>query len=69
MNRNTYLGLAIFFLGLAFAFDFNFSNAAQNPEWLWAETPLVGAALASLSLVAVILCLAAERKHLSQTSA
>ncbi len=65
MHKNTYLALAIFFFGLAFAFDLNLSNAAQGPEWLWVETPLVAAVLASISLVAVVLCLAAEKRQLS----
>ena len=65
MHKNTYLALAILFFGLAFAFDLNLSNAAQGPEWLWVETPLVAAVLASISLVAVVLCLAAEKRQLS----
>lgn len=65
MHKNTYLALAILFFCLAFAFDLNLSNAAQGPEWLWVKTPLVAVVLASISLVAVVLCLAEERKQLS----
>jgi hypothetical protein len=65
MNRNTYLGLAILFFCLAFSFDLNLSDTAQGPEWIWVEIPLVAALLASVSLVSVVLCLAAEKRQLS----
>lgn len=65
MNKNTYVGLAILCLGLAFSFDFNLSTPSQGPEWLWAETPLVAMLLASISLISLVLYLAADEKPIS----
>lgn len=65
MHKNTYLTLAILFFGLAFAFDLNLGNAAQGPVWLWEDTPLIAAVLASISLLSVVLCLAADKQQVS----
>jgi|GEM_PF-3156937 len=65
MNKNTYLALAILLFGLAFSFDLNLTNATQGPVWLWVDTPVVAAILASLSLMATVMFLAREKQQVS----